>query len=100
MLLVPLGYPWDGAHRGDGLYSMESTEEQGYLRWSPQWSHLHASASIVPPLNGAHRGDELSWMESTEELGYLAWNSLCSYLEAAVSIGLPPDGVYIGGGPP
>ncbi len=101
MMLFPLRYPWDGAHRGDGLYSMKSTKEQGYLRWSPQWSHLHASDSIMPPLNGAHR--EFTLQLSTSYSFHWATSKLqfsLGYLQAAVFIGLPPDGVYIGGGPP
>ncbi len=61
-----------GLHRDtEQLPWIESTEELGYLGWSPHCSHLHAAVSIGLPPDGAHRGDELLWMESTEELGYL-----------------------------
>jgi hypothetical protein len=63
ILLFPL-LPPDGAHRGDELPWMESSEELGYLGLDPLCSHLHDAISIGLPPGRVYRSDGPRWMES------------------------------------
>ncbi len=78
MLLLFIGLPQEGAHRGDRLPWMESSEEVGYLRWKPLCSHLHAAISIGLPPDGVQTGDRPPWMQSRWNQELLPWMELSS----------------------